>query len=92
MPAYEWNFGDVNPPVHAWALRTVYEIEKESRGEGDLAFLKDGFHKLMLNFTWWINRKPRDIIGDCVFKRAAAAVPYLECLVANIATLTDKRG
>jgi hypothetical protein len=66
LPAYEWNFGDVNPPVHAWALRTVYEIEKEIRGEGDLAFLKDGFHKLMLNFTWWVNRK--DPNGHNVFE------------------------
>jgi hypothetical protein len=66
LPAYEWNFGDVNPPVHAWALRTIYEIEKEIRGEGDLAFLKDAFHKLMLNFTWWVNRKDPD--GHNVFE------------------------
>ena len=60
IPAYEWNFGDVNPPVHAWALLRLYAIEKEQRGAGDLAFLKDGFHKLMLYYTWWVNRKDPD--------------------------------
>ena len=60
MPAYEWNFSDVNPPVHAWALMRVYTIERALRGEGDIAFLKDAFHKLLLNFTWWINRKDPD--------------------------------
>ncbi len=60
MPAYEWNFSDVNPPVHAWALMRVYTLERSLRGEGDIAFLKDAFHKLLLNFTWWINRKDPD--------------------------------
>jgi hypothetical protein len=60
MPAYEWNFGDVNPPVHAWAAYYVYNIEKSSRGGvGDVAFLKSVFQKLLLNFTWWVNRKDR---------------------------------
>jgi hypothetical protein len=66
LPAYEWNFGDVNPPVHAWASMNIYLIEKEIRGEGDLDFLQDAFHKLMLNFTWWVNRKDpdgRDVFG-----------------------------
>jgi len=66
IPAYEWNFSDVNPPVHAWAVLRVYAIEKESRGEGDISFLQDAFHKLMLNFTWWVNRKDpdnRDVFG-----------------------------
>ncbi|NNK95480.1 MAG: glucosidase, partial [Desulfobacterales bacterium] len=58
MPAYEWNFCDVNPPVHAWASWRVYQIERTQRGgEGDLSFLEQVFHKLMLNFTWWVNRK-----------------------------------
>ncbi|WP_321475132.1 glucosidase [uncultured Paludibaculum sp.] len=57
MPAYEWNFGDVNPPVHAWATLFVYSLEKERTGQGDFEFLKRSFHKLMLNFTWWVNRK-----------------------------------
>jgi hypothetical protein len=61
LPAYEWAFGDVNPPVHAWAAWRVYEIDRESRGgAGDTAFLERVFHKLMLNFTWWVNRKDAD--------------------------------
>jgi hypothetical protein len=57
LPAYEWALGDVNPPVHAWAAWRVYKIEKKRRGVGDLAFLESIFHKLLLNFTWWVNRK-----------------------------------
>jgi len=61
LPAYEWNFSDVNPPVHAWATLFVYSIEKQRRGSGDLAWLKNAFQKLTLNFTWWVNRKdPQD--------------------------------
>lgn len=60
LPAYEWNFGDVNPPVHAWATMNMYLLERESRGGvGDLEFLKQTFSKLLLNFTWWVNRKDR---------------------------------
>ncbi len=57
LPAYEWALGDVNPPVHAWAALRVYEMDKARRGTGDSAFLKRVFHKLLLNFTWWVNRK-----------------------------------
>ena len=57
IPAYEWGFGDVNPPVHAWASWRVYKMEKKLRGKGDTTFLKRMFHKLLLNFTWWVNRK-----------------------------------
>ncbi len=57
IPAYEWAFGDVNPPVHAWAAWRVYKIDKKRHGKGDREFLKRVFHKLMLNFTWWVNRK-----------------------------------
>ncbi len=57
MPAYEWHFSDVNPPVHAWGTLRVYQIEKEIYGEGDLEFLERVFQKLLLNFTWWVNRK-----------------------------------
>jgi hypothetical protein len=61
LPAYEWAFGDVNPPVHAWATWKVFEIDRARRGDaGDLAFLERVFHKLMLNFTWWVNRKDAD--------------------------------
>ncbi|MGH9536815.1 MAG: MGH1-like glycoside hydrolase domain-containing protein, partial [Terriglobales bacterium] len=58
--AYEWAFGDVNPPVHAWAAWRVYKIDKKRKGKGDRAFLQRVFHKLMLNFTWWVNRKDAD--------------------------------
>ncbi len=66
LPAYEWAFGDVNPPVHAWAAWRVYKIEKKRRGVGDRAFLQHIFHKLLLNFTWWVNRK--DAEGRNVFQ------------------------
>ena len=57
IPAYEWNFSDVNPPVHAWAALCVYRIEKTIKGKGDVDFLKRVFQKLLINFTWWVNRK-----------------------------------
>ena len=60
LPAYEWDFGDVNPPVHAWATWRVYKMEKKRRGVGDTVFLKRVFQKLLLNFTWWVNRKDAD--------------------------------
>ncbi|MDM0117799.1 glucosidase [Variovorax sp. J22R133] len=60
LPAYEWNFGDVNPPVHAWATMQLFLIDKErSGGTGDIEFLKYAFSKLLVNFTWWVNRKDR---------------------------------
>jgi hypothetical protein len=60
LPAYEWNFGDVNPPVHAWATMQLYLLDKERRGgRGDIEFLKYAFSKLLINFTWWVNRKDR---------------------------------
>jgi hypothetical protein len=57
LPAYEWSLGDVNPPVHAWAAWRVYKIERRLRGTSDRTFLERVFHKLLLNFTWWVNRK-----------------------------------
>jgi Mannosylglycerate hydrolase MGH1-like glycoside hydrolase domain/Glycosyl hydrolase family 63 C-terminal domain len=60
LPAYEWALSDVNPPVHAWAAWRVYKIEKKRRGKGDIEFLARVFHKLLLNFTWWVNRKDPD--------------------------------
>lgn len=57
LPAYEWAFGDVNPPVHAWAAFRIYKIERRITGKGDRDFLEKIFHKLTLNFTWWVNRK-----------------------------------
>jgi hypothetical protein len=66
LPAYEWSFDDVNPPVHAWAAWRVYKIEQKRRGVGDRLFLEHVFHKLLLNFTWWVNRK--DAEGKNVFQ------------------------
>ena len=60
IPAYEWNFGDVNPPVHAWSTYYTYMIDKASSGKGDIVWLERAFHKLLLNFNWWVNRKDRD--------------------------------
>ena len=57
IPAYEWNFGDVNPPVHAWATIFTYRLEQARTGQGDLVWLERSFQKLLLNFTWWLNRK-----------------------------------
>ena len=66
LPAYEWAFGDVNPPVHAWAAWRVYKVDKKRRGKGDRKFLERVFHKLLLNFTWWVNRK--DAEGRNIFQ------------------------
>jgi hypothetical protein len=60
LPAYEWNFGDVNPPVHAWSTMFTYRLEKAKKGEGDHEWLERSFQRLLLNFTWWVNRKDRD--------------------------------
>src|SRR3974390_2533533 len=66
LPAYEWAFGDVNPPVHAWAAWRVYKIEKRIRGKAHRTFLQCAFHKLLMNFTWWVNRK--DAEGMNIFQ------------------------
>ncbi|MGC9523208.1 MAG: MGH1-like glycoside hydrolase domain-containing protein, partial [Anaerolineae bacterium] len=66
LPAYEWDFGDVNPPVHAWAAWRVYHIDRERTGTADTVFLEQVFHKLLLNFTWWVNRK--DVDDNNVFQ------------------------
>ena len=66
IPAYEWNFSDVNPPVHAWATIFLYRMEQALRGEGDIEFMKRSFGKLITNFTWWVNRKDR--FGKNVFE------------------------
>jgi hypothetical protein len=66
LPAYEWEFSDVNPPVHAWAAQQVFEIERRMTGVADFDFLARIFHKLLLNFTWWVNRK--DAEGRNVFQ------------------------
>jgi hypothetical protein len=72
LPAYEWALGDVNPPVHAWAAWRVFQVDRKQHRRkqpdypGDLAFLERVFHKLMLNFTWWVNRK--DAEGRNIFQ------------------------
>ena len=66
IPAYEWNFSDVNPPVIGWAAWRVYKIEQHATGKGDRAFLETVFHKLLINFTWWVNRK--DSGGNNIFE------------------------
>ena len=66
IPAYEWNFSDVNPPVHAWAVVFIYRLQQAFRGEADVDFLKRAFSKLLTNFTWWVNRKDRS--GNNVFE------------------------
>jgi hypothetical protein len=66
LPAYEWNFGDVNPPVHAWSTIFTYTLDKLRRGQGDVEWLERQFHKLTLNFTWWVNRKDRS--GNSAFE------------------------
>ncbi|MBX3241161.1 MAG: glucosidase [Chitinophagaceae bacterium] len=66
LPAYEWNFSDVNPPVQAWSALQVYYIEKKNAGKGDVIFLKKIFQKLLINFTWWLNRK--DVKGNNLFE------------------------
>ena len=66
IPAYEWNFSDVNPPVHAWATIFLYRTEQALTGKGDLDFLKRSFAKLVLNFSWWVNRKDRQ--GNNLFE------------------------
>jgi len=66
LPAYEWNFSDVNPPVHAWAIMFMYNLEKQKTGRGDVDFLKRSLSKMLLNFTWWVNRKDR--FGRNVFE------------------------
>ncbi len=67
IPAYEWNFNDVNPPVHAWAVLRVFQIDRElNNGKADYEFLQKAFHKLLINFTWWVNRKDEN--GNNVFE------------------------
>jgi hypothetical protein len=66
LPAYEWSFSDVNPPVHAWATYRVYKMDEKHNGKGDRRFLEEVFHKLLLNFTWWVNKKDHE--GNNIFQ------------------------
>jgi MIP family channel proteins len=87
IPAYEWNFSDVNPPVHAWAAWRVYKIDKRIRGEGDRRFLERVFQKLLLNFNWWVNRK--DIEGKNVFQGGFLGLDNIGVFDRSAHTLPD---
>jgi hypothetical protein len=83
LPAYEWAFGDVNPPVHAWAALRVFQHERYHRGRADYAFLERVFHKLLLNFTWWVNRK--DVDGHNVFQGGFLGLDNIGVFDRNVA-------
>jgi hypothetical protein len=86
IPAYEWHFGDVNPPVIAWAAFRVYQIERKQSGRGDRAFLETVFHKLLIAFTWWVNRK--DSEGNNIFQGGFLGLDNIGVFDRN-ATFTD---
>jgi Glycosyl hydrolase family 63 C-terminal domain len=86
IPAYEWNFGDVNPPVLAWAAWRIYQIERKQTGKGDRAFLETVFHKMLLAFTWWVNRK--DSQGNNIFEGGFLGLDNIGVFDRN-ATLPD---
>ena len=78
LPAYEWAFGDVNPPVHAWATWRVYQIDRaHNGGRADTSFLERIFHKLLINFTWWVNRK--DMQGRNIFQGGFLGLDNIGC-------------
>jgi hypothetical protein len=86
IPAYEWNFSDVNPPLIGWAAWRVYKIEQRATGKGDRAFLETVFHKLLIDFTWWVNRKDS---GDATFSRGAFSASIISAsLTAARVSLT----
>ncbi len=89
LPAYEWNFSDVNPPVHAWATLLVYETELERTGAGDVGWLKSAFQKLLVNFTWWINRK--DPTGRNVFEGGFLGLDNIGVFDRSVALPTGGR-
>jgi hypothetical protein len=88
LPAYEWDFDAVNPPVHAWAAMRIYEIDRRRSGVGDTAFLERMFHKLMLNFTWWVNRE--DALGRNIFQGGFLGLDNI-ALFDRSATMSDGR-
>ncbi|HZE82890.1 MAG TPA: glucosidase, partial [Puia sp.] len=88
FPAYEWALGDANPPVHAWAAWRVYELDKNNNGgKGDTAFLETVFHKLLLNFTWWVNRK--DAEGNNIFEGGFLGMDNIGVFDRNMTILPD---
>ncbi|WP_421869720.1 MGH1-like glycoside hydrolase domain-containing protein [Marinoscillum sp.] len=89
IPAYEWNFTDVNPPVHAWAVLRVFQIDRKATGKADLDFLQKAFHKLLLNFTWWVNRK--DANGNNVFEGGFLGLDNIGVFDRNHQIVEDAR-
>jgi len=89
IPAYEWNFSDVNPPVHAWASWRVYKIEQKQHGKEDRHFLESAFQKLLLNFTWWVNRK--DVEGKNVFQGGFLGLDNISVFNRNDALMTGAK-
>ncbi len=89
IPAYEWNFTDVNPPVHAWAVRRVFIIDQQKTGKPDLEFLQKAFHKLLINFTWWVNRK--DTNGNNVFEGGFLGLDNIGVFDRNHQIVEDAR-
>ncbi len=89
IPAYEWNFTDVNPPVHAWAVRRVFQIDQQKTGKPDFEFLQKAFHKLLINFTWWVNRK--DTNGNNVFEGGFLGLDNIGVFDRNHQIVEDAR-
>jgi hypothetical protein len=87
LPAYEWDFGDVNPPVHAFAALEIYNIEKKKNGTGDLNFLKKIFQKLIINFTWWVNRKDEN--GNNIFEGGFLGLDNISIFNRNVPLNSD---
>jgi hypothetical protein len=81
LPAYDWSFSDVNPPVHAWACMQIYKMDKEKTGVGDTLFLERTFQKLLINFTWWVNRK--DTMDNNVFEGGFLGLDNIGCFDRN---------
>ncbi len=89
IPAYEWNFSDVNPPVHAWAVLRVFQIDRETTGKPDYDFLQKAFHKLSLNFTWWVNRKDEE--GNNIFEGGFLGLDNIGVFDRNDPIVEDAR-
>lgn len=89
IPAYEWNFSDVNPPVHAWAVLRVFQIDRKQTGKGDYEFLQKAFHKLLINFTWWVNRK--DTEGNNIFEGGFLGLDNIGVFDRNHPVVEDAR-
>jgi hypothetical protein len=87
LPAYEWDFSDVNPPVHAFAALEIYNIEKKKTGAGDLIFLKKIFQKLIINFTWWVNRKDEN--GNNIFEGGFLGLDNISIFNRNVPLNSD---